>query len=283
MSWQILILISIVLFSVGTLLQRILMKGKESDPIAYSIVFQLLTGMIIASYGFLFANMDFPEVVPLANILLMTLLWTSANIFSFTAIKYIDVSRYTIVFSSRLFFTVIASSLFLGEFLTAQQWLGAILIFLSIYIITQKFGEKFTLTKYDMFSILAAMSFGFANTNDRFLLKTFDLYPYVTIAFIFPAIFTALAKPKNLRHLRVFADKAILKRMLFLCLFYSVSSLAFFRALQVAPNSSQVVAVNLTTVILTILLAVIFLKERENVGRKLLGAAISFIGLLLVG
>jgi len=283
MSWQILILISIVLFSVGTLLQRILMKGKESDPIAYSIVFQLLTGIIIASYGFLFANMDFPEVVPLANILLMTLLWTSANIFSFTAIKYIDVSRYTIVFSSRLFFTVIASSLFLGEFLNTRQWLGAILIFASIYIVTQKRGEKLAFTKYDAFSILAAMSFGFANTNDRFLLRTFELYPYVAIAFVFPAIFTAIIKPKHLKHLRVFAERTILKKMLFLCLFYSVSSLAFFRALQVAPNSSQVVAVNLTTVILTVLLAVIFLRERKNLGRKLLGATISFIGLLLVG
>ena len=283
MSWQILILISIVLFSVGTLLQRILMKGKESDPIAYSIVFQLLTGMIIASYGFLFANMDFPEVVPLTNILLMTLLWTSANIFSFTAIKYIDVSRYTIVFSSRLFFTVIASSLFLGEFLNTRQWLGAILIFASIYIVTQKRGEKLAFTKYDAFSILAAMSFGFANTNDRFLLRTFELYPYVAIAFVFPAIFTAIIKPKHLKHLRVFAERTILKKMLFLCLFYSVSSLAFFRALQVAPNSSQVVAVNLTTVILTVLLAVIFLRERKNLGRKLLGATISFIGLLLVG
>src|SRR3989344_6139666 len=283
MSWQILILISIVLFSVGTLLQRILMKGKESDPIAYSIVFQLLTGIIIASYGFLFANMDFPEVVPLTNILLMTLLWTSANIFSFTAIKYIDVSRYTIVFSSRLFFTVIASSLFLGEFLNTRQWLGAILIFASIYIVTQKRGEKLAFTKYDAFSILAAMSFGFANTNDRFLLRTFELYPYVAIAFVFPAIFTAIIKPKHLKHLRVFAERTILKKMLFLCLFYSVSSLAFFRALQVAPNSSQVVAVNLTTVILTVLLAVIFLRERKNLGRKLLGATISFIGLLLVG
>jgi len=259
------------------------MERKASVPIAYSIVFQLLTGLIIGFYGFLFENMSFPEVIPLVNILLMTLLWTFANIFSFTALKHIDVSRFTVVFSSRLFFTVVASSLFLSEFLTAQQWLGAVLIFASIYVVTQKSGEKFALTKYDTFSILAAMAFGFANTNDRFMLKTFNLYPYVSIAFIFPAVFTALVKPKHLKSLRVFADKTIFKNMVFLCLFYTVSSLTFFRALQIAPNSSQVVAVNLTSVILTVLLAIVFLKERENLRRKILGAVLSFIGLLLVG
>ena len=103
MTWQVLIFISVILFSVGTLFQRVLMERKASDPIAYSIVFQLLTGLIIGFYGFLFENMSFPEVIPLVNILLMTLLWTFANIFSFTALKHIDVSRFTVVFSSRLF------------------------------------------------------------------------------------------------------------------------------------------------------------------------------------
>lgn len=56
----------------------------------------------------------------------------------------------------------------------------------------------------------------------------------------------------------------------------------FFVALQKAPNSSQVAAINLTSVIVIVLLSIIFLKEHTDWLKKIVGAVLSFIGLLLL-
>ena len=61
MSWQILILISVVLYSISVLLQRVLLKENDSRPVAYAMFFQFLTGIVLGIVGFLFADMYLPS------------------------------------------------------------------------------------------------------------------------------------------------------------------------------------------------------------------------------
>lgn len=80
----------------------------------------------------------------------------------------------------------------------------------------------------------------------------------------------------------MFLTKKIIWKLLLLCVIYAAGSLMFFVALQKAPNSSQVATINLTSVVVIVLLAIIFLKERAEWPKKVIGAVLSFIGLLLV-
>lgn len=283
MTWQILIALSITFFSISILLQRLILRENNSKPIAFSIFFQFLTGILITISGFLLGNMVFPNIVPLIpNLLLMIVLYTFANIFIFKSLKEIEASKYTIIFATRALFTILASTLILSEGLTIKQLGGTLFILLGVIIVSIE-STKFSFKKGELFALLGAIGFGFANTNDRFLLSTFNIYPYMSVIFISPAIFMAFIYPKELKHIKLFLHKSFFKKALLLCVIYALSAITFFGALKIADNSSQVISVNLTSVITTVLLSIIFLKERSHIIKKLAGAIITFIGLFLIG
>lgn len=283
MSWQILILISVVLYSISVLLQRVLLRQNESRPVAYAMFFQFLTGIVLGVVGFLFADMSLPSNFSdlFWNLILMVILYGFSNIFIFRSLKQIEASKFSIIFATRAFFTVLASSLLLKEFLTGPQFLGTLLIFSGVVLVNSK-SSKLSFDKGSLLALLAALAFGSANTNDRFLLGSFNIYPYITIGFIAPSLLMAAVYPKELKHIKIFLDKKILKKMLILSVLYAFNAVAFFAALQKSDNSSQVASVNLTSVIATVVLAAIFLKERDNLPKKVIGAILSFVGLLLL-
>lgn len=282
MNWQILVLLSVVFYSISVLLQKVLLKDKKSDPIAYAAFFQFLTGLVIGLYGYLFKQMVYPDFGPvLLQFLLMILLYGFGNLFIFKALKRIEASKYIIIFTTRGLFTVLASSFILSETLNSTEWLGTLLILAGAILVTTK-SLKFQFSKGEAFALLAAMSFGFANTNDRILLNTFEVVPYLFLGFVLPALMIIGINPKSIKNLKVFLSKTIMWRMGVLSIVYAATAILFFKALQIAENSSNVVIANLTSVIVTVMLAIIFLKERENMSRKILGAILGFIGLVLV-
>lgn len=275
--------LSVVLSSFGVLLQRVLVKESNSRPIAFAIFFPILTGLLITLVGFLTTHMVFPNLRPLiGNIFLMALLYGSANIFIFKSLKEIEASRFTIIFATRGLFTILASSLLLKELLSFQQLIGAILIFSSVVLVSLKAEKKLSFGKSEAFALFAAMGYGFSNTNDRYLLSSFDAYPYMTVSFLAPSILTAIVYMNEIKHVTMFFQPSTLKKILLLCIVYAGAAITFFLALKVTPSSSQVAALNLTSVVLTVVLSIVVLKERSNTTQKIVGALICFIGLLLV-
>ncbi|MDD2823414.1 MAG: DMT family transporter [Candidatus Daviesbacteria bacterium] len=282
MPWQILIGISVTFFAVSTLLQRVLLKDHDSDPVAYSIFFQLLIGILIGIFGFFITDMSLPDLKPLIfNLTIGIIFYALANVFIFNSLKRIEASKYSVIFTSRALFTVFASSLLLKESLSLGQFFGAALLLGGILIVTLK-DFKIQFNKGELFAFIAAILFGFATTNDRLLLQSFNLYPYVSLSFIIPPILIAIVYPKSIGQMKVFLQKNILIKMIILCVIYSVSALTFFAALQSGSNSSQITTVNLSSVILTVILSAIFLKERDSLVKKILGATLSFAGLVLL-
>ncbi|PIY72057.1 hypothetical protein COY87_02975 [Candidatus Roizmanbacteria bacterium CG_4_10_14_0_8_um_filter_33_9] len=281
MNWQILLATSVVTYSISVLLQRVLLKNDKSDPIAYSIVFQLLTGILIGIYA-VFNGFTTPNLVPLIpNLILMTILYGAGNVFIFSALKIVDASEFTIVFASRALWTIIGAIIFLKESFSTQQVLGTILIILSVVLVSWK-KQKFSFSKGFIFSVLAALSFGLAFTNDAFIVNNFDVPSYLTIAFILPSLAVLAIYPKSTAKMKpLFEGKTLLKLGL-LGVFYAVSAITIFLAYQVGKNASQIAPLSQTATIITVVLSVIFLKERTDLLRKLLGAIISFAGVVLV-
>ena len=282
MSWQFLILLSVLTYSVSVLLQRVLIKEENHDTVAFSIVFQLITAACIGAYGYAAHLMQFPDLLPyLPNLLLMTVLYSLGNYFLFSSLKKAEASKVTIIFACRAFFTVAASTVFLQEALNPIQWLGALLVFAGVILVSGNIRKR-TFAREEWFALLAAIFFGFEVANDRFILRTFPVVPYVFIGFITPGIGIALLKLRSISQIPVLLKLNVVWKIIVLCAIYAVSAVAFFIGLQKAPNASRVITINLTSVIVTVILAIIFLKERTDWVKKVIGAALSFAGLLLL-
>lgn len=282
MTWQIFLFISIITYAVAVLTQRVLMKNEKSNAYAYSVVSQLLTGSVIGVFGILAGKLSFTNMQLVAsNLIFATVLYGASNIFIFSALKIIEASEFTIIFSSRILFTIFASTLFLKEGLSPFQFLGVVFILSAVVLVTLK-SNKLTLKKGVIFALLAAICFGLANTNDRYALKYVELYSYVTLAYFFPAIFTLMIAPKSIYHMKYFLKLTTLTKVIFMCVVYAISSITFFSALQMNSNSSQTTSISLLSVIVIVILSALFLRDRSNLLRKIIGALLSIIGSIIL-
>lgn len=281
MSWQLLVGIGVLTSGVSVLLQRTLMKDDKSDPFAYSVVFQLLTGLLIGAVALL-RGFSAPDIMPLLpNLLLMTLLYGSGNVFMFTALKYIEASDFTIVFASRALWTIIAAVAFLKETFNMSQALGAILILTSIVIVTSR-TKIFSLDKGHIYALLAAIAFGLAFANDAYILRGFDLPSYLFIAFVTPALVVWVFKPKATKQMKPLLQGKTPYKLILLATLYAASYITVFWAYQVGRNSAQIASLYETSIIVTVILGIVFLKERADLLKKLVGLVVSFVGVLLL-
>lgn len=284
LTWQALAVLSVVFYSIGVVVQKTILKERESDPWAYSIVFQLIVAGLIWCYSLVVQGKNISLTLPLynPNIILMTLLWAGANIFSFNAIKITEASTFSILLTTRVLFTTLASYVFLKEILSVNQVLGMLLVLGGSVLVSIK-KSKLRLNKRQVtYSVLAAVCVGFAATNDRVILRSLDVETYSVISYTLPPLFMLVVNPYVAKKLKVFAEPSRVRDMLIFCLFWVGFALTFNTALQNAPSSSQVLSINVTSIVLIVILSILFLKERENITRKIIGAGITLAGLLLV-
>jgi drug/metabolite transporter (DMT)-like permease len=280
LNWQLLVFISVVTNSVSVLLQKIILKDDKTDSVAFSIVFQIFTGLLILIYS-LVRGFSVPDLIPLLpNLVLMTILYGAGNIFIFKALKTSEASQFTIIFATRTIWSIVAAIIFLGEGFTIKQLIGTGLILSSIVLVAWK--DKLRLGKGSLLSLGAAAFFGLAFANDALIVRNFDVPSYMAIAFIVPALAVWAIFPQSTEKMKPMFNKEFLKKLGILGVFYAISALTIFFAYQIGRNAVQIAPLNQTSMILTVILAIIFLKEKSQLTRKLVGVILSFIGILLL-
>lgn len=282
MNWLTYSLISLTLLSISNVLQRVLMKDDKSDAYAYSFVFQMLAAFII----FLFSLIEGFRLPPVAvqpfNYMLMGVLYGLGTVFIFQALRHLESAEVTIITAVRAFVTIVAAVFFLREPFTLVNLAGALLIFSAVVLVTFK-KEKFKFNTGVWYSLGMALCYGLAVVNDRFLLTSaVDTVSYVSISFLFPGLFIFAIKPNVLKKLDTFFQPKVFKPMLIMSLLYSLAAISYFTAFAKGATASQAAPIQQSSVILTVLLAAVFLGERGGLAKKLVGAVLVFIGVLLL-
>lgn len=281
MSWQILIGVSIMGAVTAWLLQRTLLKEDKSDPIAYSIIFQIVTGLLIGMFAFI-RGFHIPHLQPLLpNLLLMPVLYLLANIFIFRSLKLTEASTFTILFSGRAIWIILLSIILLHESFTLQQSVGTVLILAGIFIVSLK-DKKFRLQKGELFAIAAAVAFGAAIVNDSFVVQKFDVPSYYTISFLIPGFLMWIVFPKSTPKIMEVVRTPTFYKIIVLAAVYGISSITYMLAYTVGKNAAQIASISQVSTVLTVIVAIFLLNERKNIWKKVIAAVISFIGVLLV-
>ncbi len=280
MSWFTLLIISVLVVSFANILQKSLMKNDKSDPISYAIFFAFLLGvcnLIVA----LFYGLHIPSFsMSLVSLPIAALLWGFGTIFYFKSLQLLESSEVIILSSSRSLITIIASLVFLGEVFNGQKLLGTIIILVSIFIVANiKKGFKFNKGLYYIFGM--SLCYGMAIIFDVLNLRNFEPISYLAIVNFMIAIILLLIFPKSLLKWKGFVKPNFLKKMLPLGVLSTTQAILYYFALAKGP-ASQIAPISQTQVIITILLAVIILKERDNLLRKITAALLVMIGVFLL-
>lgn len=281
MTWEILLAVSLCSYSIAVLLQRLILKENKSHPIAYSIITPMVAGLILST-AFLFKGIPVELLLTFwPNLLLMVLLYGASNIFTYKALKYTEASTFTILNASRALWSVSAAIIVLNEAFGLKQIFGTILVVLSVILASWK-GQKIRFSKGEVFTLVAAFAFGVEFINDAYLLRYFDAFVYLPIAFVVPTIGVWAIYPKATQPILAVLKSRTIWKVILLGSLYAISAGTIFLAYQVGRNAAQIAPINETSTILIVFLAAIFLKERKRLFAKVLAAGISFLGVYLI-
>lgn len=285
MTWPILALINIVTSAVVVLLQRVLMKEEDSNPVGSSIIFQFGLGIIALLFAVVLGRFSLPAISTHPELvfpyLLATLLWTGYTLFSFKASKLVGAGEMTILGASNSIITIFLSILFLSESLKITTIFGSALILFAIWLVN---SEKLSFSSREgvIFALISAACGGIAVVVDATILKSYDAFSYLAVMSFLPGIVLLSSFPKQALKIPSLLKPKPLSFMLFFCFIYTIQSSSYYLAYQAGAPMSQLTPLSKSYIVLTLVLAVIFLKEKSNLKKKIVASVLVTIGAILL-
>lgn len=280
MSWLVITLINVIAISAASLFQRLAMKDEASDPVTSTIIFQFILGLIVFPFA-LSQGFVWPPVLELWPwFVLSTLLYALGSVLFFRSIKLIEASEMIVLGGAGALVTVMCAYLFLGERLGGWQYAGAALILAAIVVIASQ-GKKLRFSTGAWYALIATSLFSFAVVSDMKIIYQYDAISFAAMMSILPGIALLFLFPRSTAVLPQ-AVQGINKNLLLYTVLYSIGVVSFYGALGTGALLSQVSVVARTNIILTVLLAAVFLKERNHLWYKLIAAFLCTVGVMLV-
>ena len=123
---------------------------------------------------------------------------------------------------------------------------------------------------------------GLAIVADSANVQHYDVLAYSTFSNFLSGFFILAFYPKALRQWAHFVQPRFLIKMLPLAVFSATQGVLYLLALTYGGNTAQVGTIRQASVIVTVLLAVIFLNERGKLWHKLIAAALVTAGVFLL-
>lgn len=284
MSWTILLIISILSSSILTVLQRRTLREEKSNPVSYAIFFQLLVGIILGIAA-IATKARFPDNLTQLwpNILLMVALYSFANIYWFKSLKTVEASSAAIFLPTKIFWMVLGGAIFLHENITVSSVIGTFLISGAILITTFSKKYKIGFNKGSITLLVASFFYGFAFVNDGYLLKNnFNTFLYSSMAFLLPALSISIFQIHAVKNIRYFLATKRLTKILVVAMLISLGTVSIYFAYQKGGNISRIGPLSQISIILTVILGIIFLNEKDKIWQKIIGAVISIVGVILI-
>jgi drug/metabolite transporter (DMT)-like permease len=282
MNWQLLLAISIFTESFGRLIQRVLVKDEKSDPIAYAIVFQVITGLLIAVYA-AFQGFTMPQfsAAPI-NFLLVPVLYILVNIFIFKSLKHTEASIFTVLFASRALWIVVGAILLLNESFNLQQIVGTLFILAAVVLVSWK-KQSFSMKKGEWYAVIAAVCIACAFLNDTVIAKLVDIPSFMVYSFLSPALLMWGIFVKRTKNIIKIVQSSAMQKIVILSALYGIAAITYLTAYKIGNNAAVIGSIFQVSSVVTVFLAIFILRERGQYMKKIIAAVLSFIGVLLIG
>lgn len=281
MTWQLFTLISIVSLSFSVILQRLLLHKDKTDPIAYVIVFQGIVGALLmipaVIAGFSLAGI---AVVALPALISIVLFGVGHIVYAKT-LQRVEASAFSVLLATQAVWTMLLGFLLLHESLTLVQLLGTVLIFASVGVLARNVAKVFR-ERGTLLGLLTGLMFGVAVYAWSYVGRHVDPLSWAAISFVGTTLVVLVLRPRSVRKMKPFLRTKVLWKMLALGATYALGSLTMLLAYKYG-SFAIVSPLRQTSIILTVLLALLLLPaERNHIRRKLIAAVVCTIGVILI-
>jgi drug/metabolite transporter (DMT)-like permease len=209
-------------------------------------------------------------------------LFAAGHVVSGYALQKVDATIFSILMATSTFWTMAGGMVILREGLTALQVLGVVLLTASIAFLFNSESRNTREKRLGLyFGLTTGLLFGVAIFAWVYVGKYNDVPTWNALSFLFPALIIALFRPRSLRQVPAVFHDTLAKFVPFLAVVYAVASMASL--LGFAKGNVNVIApLQQTSTIVTMILAVIFLRERDHLVRKGISALLCVAAVVLL-
>ncbi len=197
-----------------------------------------------------------------------------------TVIKGIEASTDSIIKQLSTVFMILAGLLFFKEPFVWKKIIGAALIIFSNVLIFYKKG-KHKLDKYICLGILSNIAFSVALFLDVNISSNFNLAFYVACTLLIPALFITVVEKVKLLNIKNEFLNGNKKAILITSFCWGAMIVVQLRAYQLG-NVTSVAPLCALTVIGNVIFGYMFLKERDNLLKKIFAATLIIISVFLI-
>ncbi len=277
--WLIFVFMYIILAVIFTQFYKIVTKTAKSDE-TITILLQ-----ITASISALLFLPLFPFTLPKdLNVYiflgLACIFYAIADRLNTTVRRGIEASTFSIIEQLSTLFMILAGLLFFKEPFVWQKIISGMLIIFSNILIFYKNGNQ-KLNKYVILGIIANLSFSIALFLDVNISNNFNLAFYVALTLLLPAIFIIIAERIKLPNIKRELQNCNKKNILITGVCWGTMLIFQLKAYQVGDVTS-VAPLCALTVIGNVIVGYLFLKERDNLLKKIIAAIIIIISIFLI-
>lgn len=174
--------------------------------------------------------------------------------------------------------TIILASFLLNERLKTIQIFGTVLLLFSVILVSNK--HRLTKWKFDGYfwlMIVAGITIAFTLTSERELIKVNGITTGTLVSWGAQTIILAIvALVSGSKSQYDFKDTSYTAGLRFL------QQLSWVVLITVAANLSVVSAITTFKIVIVFIAGALLLKEKEDLGRKIIGSLIAIVGLLLM-
>jgi uncharacterized membrane protein len=275
-NWIFLSIIAGLASNAFNFLNRYLLKDKE-DSTAYTWFYEVTR---LFAFGVI-AFFDWKLILTIQSLIIFILLGITEWIAAYWYMKmheHAHLSISSILSRTRLIWVPILAYFIIHESLKTPDYIGIIILFVGLSVVVSP--KKLFIDKGATFANLAAFMIALNIVITKMALPYGSNGVINGIMSLIPALLFPLFIPNSSKRLiKIFQNNLLLK--LIAIAFNVLSIYVFTQALRVG-DSGKVTAIYQGMIIVSILAGIIFLKERDDIGKKLIGAAITVIGVVVL-
>ena len=233
---------------------------------------QLRSGILTAMWAIL-------GLIATVMFIIAGILYSFSNFLLYHAIKITEISRISVIGSSRSLWVLIGSILILGEKLNTFNFIGIFLIISSLAIIFWEKEKQIEINKGQKFALLAVLFSGFAVVVDGLILRDFSVGFYLIISSLFTGFGTLAIKPKSITKIKPFIKAKTFIPIVLSATFFAFAVFLMYTSYQIGGKMSSVLPITQATAVLTIFLSALLLKETKDLPKKIIALALCVLGI----
>lgn len=277
--WFIYVILYIILAVIFTQNYKIVTKTSKSDG-TLTVLLQMLAGLTALIISVLF-KFTFPSDWKVYVLLLIACVFYGISDRMNTTVRSgVEASTFSIIKQLSTVFMILAGLLFFKEPFVWKKIIGAALIIFSNILIFYKKGNQ-KLDKYVILGILSNISFSIALFLDVNISDNFNLGFYVASTLIVPAIFIIIAEKIKLSNVKKEFINGNKKAIIITSISWASMIIVQLKAYQIGDVTTVAPLCSLT-VIGNVIVGHLFLKEKQNLLKKIIAAILIIISVVLI-